>query len=254
MALVYRHRRLDNFTIFYVGIELDSINKTKLGKRPYIKQGKSKWWKNITNKTEYIVEIVSNNLTDLEAIELEILLIKEYGRADLNKGLLVNHTNGGEGITGFKHSKTTLLKMSNSAKGRVISEKTRLKLSMSKKGKKKPNLEKKVIDLKNKVIYDCISQVCEKYKINKSTLRNKLNGFKYNNTDFIYLENYTDCYIKPKKILKEYSNYKKVICLTTLKIWKTTTEASVELGIKRTTLLRSLQNLNKINNYQYYNN
>ena len=58
MALVYRHRRLDNFTIFYVGIELDSINKTKLGKRPYIKQGKSKWWKNITNKTEYIVEVV----------------------------------------------------------------------------------------------------------------------------------------------------------------------------------------------------
>lgn len=136
MALVYRHRRLDTNEIFYIGIELDSVNKIKLGRRPYVKCNKSNFWKRITNKTKYSVEIIYDNLSNEDAIELEIFLISEYGRRDLNKGNLVNHTNGGEGIVGFKHSEETILKMKNSAKGRVISKEQRMKISNSNLGKK----------------------------------------------------------------------------------------------------------------------
>ena len=142
MALVYRHRRLDDFTIFYVGIELDSINKTKLGKRPYIKSGKSKWWKNIVNKTNYCVEIVSDNLTNLDAIELEIFLIKEYGRANLGEGLLVNLTDGGEGTINVVVSEETRLKnaaaarITNNRKGKKASLEERRRLSELHKGNK----------------------------------------------------------------------------------------------------------------------
>jgi hypothetical protein len=143
-------------------------------------------------------------------------------------------TNGGEGTCGYTHTKERNEKMSKLCKKRGISKDHLALMIKNRKGGPNFKLMKKVINLKTKKIYDCVSQICEEYKINKSTLRNKLNGFKYNNTDFIYLENYTDDYIKPEKILKEYSNYKKVICLTTLKIWNTTTEASIETGIKRT--------------------
>lgn len=41
--------------------------------------------------------ILKNNLTEQESIEAEINFIKIYGRKDLNTGILLNRTNGGEG-------------------------------------------------------------------------------------------------------------------------------------------------------------
>ena len=56
---------------------------------------------NDSEETQTLVDIESNSVSpNEEAIELEILLIQEYGRRDLNLGLLVNHTNGGEGVVG----------------------------------------------------------------------------------------------------------------------------------------------------------
>ena len=66
-TLVYRHRRLDTFEIFYIGI--GSI------KRAYLKHGRNKHWNNIVNKTNYQVEIIAENLDWETACELEILLI-----------------------------------------------------------------------------------------------------------------------------------------------------------------------------------
>ena len=49
MSIVYRHRRLDTFEVFYIG-----IGKTE--KRAYSKKNRNKWWKNIILKTEYSVD------------------------------------------------------------------------------------------------------------------------------------------------------------------------------------------------------
>lgn len=90
MAVVYQHIRKDNNKIFYIGIG-------KNMRRPYRKDKRNDIWYNITNKTNYIVEILYKDITWAEAILIEIDLIKKYGRMNNNTGILANMTDGGEG-------------------------------------------------------------------------------------------------------------------------------------------------------------
>lgn len=46
------------------------------------------------------VDIIARNLTEQQAFDLEISLIKIYGRLDRGTGCLTNHTDGGEGASG----------------------------------------------------------------------------------------------------------------------------------------------------------
>lgn len=89
---VYRHIRLDKNVPFYIGIGKDIS-------RPYNKKDRSKFWKSIISKTEYIVEILFDNLIKEQAVEKELEFIKLYGRVDLKTGSLCNMTNGGEGTS-----------------------------------------------------------------------------------------------------------------------------------------------------------
>jgi len=92
--VVYKHIRLDTNEVFYIGIGNP--------KRPYNKNSRSDFWKRVTNKTDYKVEIIYSDLTWEEACEKEIELIEFYGRRDLGNGTLVNLTDGGEGISGYE--------------------------------------------------------------------------------------------------------------------------------------------------------
>lgn len=51
-----------------------------------------------------IYKKVIENVTEQEAIDKEIELIKFYGRLDLETGMLTNLTNGGDGASGYKHT------------------------------------------------------------------------------------------------------------------------------------------------------
>ena len=53
MAYLYKHIRLDNNEIFYIGIGTKEDNY----KRSSSKSGRSKWWKNIVNK--YDMHVIS---------------------------------------------------------------------------------------------------------------------------------------------------------------------------------------------------
>jgi hypothetical protein len=64
MALVYRHIRLDKNVPFYLGIS----NGNR--RRPYAKNRNSIWMA-ITNKSEYRVEIIVDDLTWEQALEKE---------------------------------------------------------------------------------------------------------------------------------------------------------------------------------------
>jgi hypothetical protein len=116
MAIVYRHRRLDNNEVFYVG-----IGKTE--KRAYSKNNRSKYWNRVVEKHQRTVEILASDLSWEEACELEILLIQEYGRKDLGLGNLVNMTDGGEGSLGVKMTEVTLKKKSFIMKGKLLGSK-----------------------------------------------------------------------------------------------------------------------------------
>jgi len=131
MKCVYRHRRLDNNTVFYIGLGNS--------KRPFSKNNRSVYWKNITLTHGYSVEIVAENLTKEDACELEEFLIQEYGRKDLGKGSLVNMTDGGDGV--FGRSLEALARIGKSSsdrnKGKAKSEAHKLKISKSLKGRKR---------------------------------------------------------------------------------------------------------------------
>lgn len=66
-----------------------------------------------------IIEIYKDNLTDEQSKDLEITLIKEYGRLIDYAGPLTNKTLGGDGCCGYKHSEETKKLYSLQRKGKT---------------------------------------------------------------------------------------------------------------------------------------
>lgn len=112
MAYVYRHIRLDKNEPFYIGISGDNVYE-----RASCNKRRSKYWKRIANKTEYLVEIILDDLTWEEACDKEREFITLYGRKDLGTGTLVNLTDGGEGL--FNPSAETREKIKNKLLGHI---------------------------------------------------------------------------------------------------------------------------------------
>lgn len=69
-------------------------------------------------KDESLIQIVENNLTEIGALALERRLIRWYGRKDNSTGILRNMTDGGDGVTGLKHTVEARQKMSEWRSGR----------------------------------------------------------------------------------------------------------------------------------------
>ena len=206
---VYRHRRLDTFEIFYVGI-------SKVKSRCRNRSTRNKIWKDIINKTKYSVEIIQENLSHSDACELEIFLVQSYGRINLNTGTLSNLTDGGEG--GLSPSPEHRLRIIESNQTRGCSLETRKKISEAKKGKPLTDLQKaclidakigiklsketrqkmsesssnskKVIDTSTGIIYNSAVEVSNIFSINKDTLKGYLLGNRKNKTTFKYLDLY----------------------------------------------------------------
>lgn len=214
---IYRHRRKDTGEVFYIGLGQ--------GKRAFVKQGRSDFWSNIAFKG-YDVEILAQNLSKEEAVELEIFLISIYGRRDLGTGCLVNMTDGGEGTTtliytdqliekrrnnflssrnpnygktGIKHhnfgkqrSEEVKLKISKSNSGKIRSVETKELLSSLKQGKyqngNNPN-SKKVIDIQTNTIYDSVKEASIGIGLNYNTVKAMLKGRNKNKTTLKYYIN-----------------------------------------------------------------
>ena len=91
---VYEHYRPGDTEPFGVG--------KGHGYRAYVKLGRNPWWTNIINKNGFEVRFVAKNLSELDALWLENICIKGWGRADLGEGPLVNMSDGGEGNNGYR--------------------------------------------------------------------------------------------------------------------------------------------------------
>ena len=107
----------------------------------YIGKGsKNRAWNNNGRKWKHPedtsrIKIHTDNLTEDQALSLEIELIAEYGRKDNDTGILRNLTDGGEGTAGRVHTEDTKNKISQSHVGKALSEVHKRKLSESKIGK-----------------------------------------------------------------------------------------------------------------------
>jgi len=218
MAIVYRHRKETNLEVFYIGIG-------KSIKRAYNKdRGKrNNLWSKIVNKHNYIVEVVATDLTWEEACELEILMISEYGRINIETGTLCNMTDGGEGTIGlirteehckkiseskkgYKPSEETILKIKKARKHYITSEDTKLKISIAGKGRKvsketrdkqsnalkgkqlgaKSKRAKLILDTQTGVFYYCIREAAEALNRDVDYMQRRLSGVCKNETSLIY--------------------------------------------------------------------
>ena len=73
MACVYRHIRLDKNIPFYIGMSTNN-------KRPYSKNGRNNYWKNIIAITDYDIKILFEDVDLNFALEKEKEFIALYGR------------------------------------------------------------------------------------------------------------------------------------------------------------------------------
>lgn len=184
MAYLYRHIRKDKNEVFYIGIGSD----TKYT-RAYSKHNRNKYWKNITNKTSFKVDIILDNLSWEEACKKEIEFIKLYGRN--STGTLCNLTDGGDGSLGVIPTKETLLKRSvalsgvnNPMYGKKFSQEYRTKLSLAKLGKPRNKilmnkmhevLRKKVMNIITNEMYNSINEAATITGVSPSTMSRWVN-------------------------------------------------------------------------------
>lgn len=108
---LYRHIREDSGNPFYIGIgtRQRGHNDKSIYLRAYTKANRSEFWENITNKTDYYVEILYESKSIEEIKRKEIEFIKLYGRRE-NGGMLCNMTDGGDGLNTSNVSVTKRMK------------------------------------------------------------------------------------------------------------------------------------------------
>jgi len=132
---VYAYMRNSNNTPYYIGKGrgVRMFNKNHSVSVPF-------------DRSKIIV--LSENLSNTEACDLERSLIKQYGRKDLGTGILHNRTDGGEGAPGFKQNqdhinsratKSANAKRSKTMSGRKWTESHCLAISNGNKGVAKSN-------------------------------------------------------------------------------------------------------------------
>ena len=127
---VYQYLRTDG-TPYYIG-------KGK-GNRAYQKQGHT-----VPLPIRERITFIKTNITNDEAVELEIALIAKYGRKDLDTGILRNMTDGGDGSVGRVATKEMKRKIREANLGKKQTQETKDKRAEALRGQKRTDEHRKL--------------------------------------------------------------------------------------------------------------
>ena len=136
---IYQYTDLKTGEVVYIG--KDSNIRTNRRHKDHLKASKrnnqqfNKVLQNNPDRYKYEIVYAGYFSEDLLTI-LEINTIAEFKQSHNGKRPLFNFTDGGEGVSGYKHTTESLLKMSNVHKGKTISKEQRKQISQFNKGKK----------------------------------------------------------------------------------------------------------------------
>jgi len=129
-SYVYEHTRPDTGAIFYVG--------KGVGKRAFSRHQRNRHWHFIVSKAGgYTVNFLKEHLDEESALLCEVERISQLRSLGI---ILCNYTSGGEGTSGYKHTKESLDKISAASKmsmlGRKKAPESISKMASTKRGKK----------------------------------------------------------------------------------------------------------------------
>ena len=230
---IYEHIRKDNNTCFYVG--------KGTGGRAY-NLDRGNFHNGVCKEYGCRVKIIKDGLTEEEAFKLERERIEDYvitfgygapieGYRDFSNNYLTNFTWGGEGVSGYKHSKESKQKMSEKKKGKKQSEETKRKRSESMKGKKHSEEHNKKISESKKGIKfseEHKKNLSESHKGKTAGEKNGMWGKPSPNRGKKGLYHHSE---EAKQKLS-----KKIICITTGEIFNSIKEASDHYKVARSNI------------------
>lgn len=190
---IYRHIRLDNNEIFYIGQGSKNerakhySKETFLYERAYSKRGRNYLWKSIVDITDYIVEIMFESDDYDFIIEKEKEFIKLYGRKNLNQGTLCNLTDGGYENGNYIFTEQQLRKYSERMMGNKIMVGKKIPKEVTEKRIK--TIQKPIIqyDLQGNIVKKWESvKHAEKEGFNSSNISRCCNGFLKTHRGYIW--------------------------------------------------------------------
>lgn len=235
---IYRHIRPDTNEVFYIGKGNNLDTRLKLYRRAYLIQQRTDYWKSVVAKNNGIfkVEIIWECEQEKEANLKEIEFISIYGRADLNKGSLVNLTDGGEGVCGIIQRAESIAK--RSGKNHYHYQGLMEKYAKEKMGR----LEKrKVLDVKTLQVFNTTLEASLFNGISNKNLSRYLNGTKTNKTSLCYYSDYLSGNYKVLQTPKENKGvWRKVIDIQTGLVYDSIRKSITATTYKEPTIRKML--------------
>lgn len=149
---IYSRRNPPPGFYIYAYIRSEDSKTSKAGTPYYIGKGRGdRAWKKtkrdkvLPPKDSTNIVVMECKLTEIGSLSLERFYIRWYGRKDNGTGILLNKTDGGDGLSGGTpwnkgkkgiYSEDHLRKISETSKNRVFSKECRERMSRKRKGQK----------------------------------------------------------------------------------------------------------------------
>lgn len=234
---VYKHTRLDTKEVFYIGIGTKNKNSkfiSSIYKRAYSKRSRNNFWKAITAKTEYKVEIIYEDQSISKVNEKETHYIKFYGRRDKKEGTLCNLTDGADTCNrGRKMSDEQKEKISIANKGKIRTKEQNLAHSIRMKGRSPSEETRKKISEKGlgrKLSFEHLEKLKENNrnrivsKETKDKIRKSLLGKNCKNVKKLNMDGTIEIFESVFEVVIKYPTYKitsiRKACIKVLKTYK----------------------------------